>query len=79
MKPAYRVYIIESERGWGQKVDEEHRFRGDNALQEAKLYVARENVKNNLPQVPSIYWYAQDPTLIDEDVEPTNPKVIYHG
>ena len=79
MKPAYRVFVIESERGWGQRIDEEHRFRGDDALQNARAYVKEQNAKNNLPQVPDIYWYAEEPQLIDEDVELPNKRVIYHG
>lgn len=60
LKTAYRVNIIESERGWGQKVDETLYF--DNA-DEAKQYANDYNTKYNPPLkpgegVPDWYMYA---------------------
>jgi hypothetical protein len=53
LKTVYRVDIIESERGWGQKLDETIYF--DNEA-EAKQYALDYNHKyNNKPQVPD--WY----------------------
>lgn len=49
---AYRVDIIESERGWGQKIDETKYF--DNEA-EAREFVKQYNSKNNLDYVPD--WY----------------------
>jgi hypothetical protein len=50
---AYRVDIIESERGWGQKIDETKYF--DNEL-EAKAFVQRYNdTYNTAREVPD--WY----------------------
>lgn len=50
------VEIIESERGWGQKVDEVKKF--DN-LKEARAFVRKYNAKNNLPYTPDWYMYAR--------------------
>jgi len=54
----WQVDIIESESGWGQKVDETREFdsKGD-----AERFVLTFNEKNNEDTVPEIYWYAQDP------------------
>lgn len=49
---AYRVDIIESERGWGSKIDEILYF--DN--EEAKQYVILYNEKYN-PPGPAPDWY----------------------
>lgn len=53
----YRVVIIESERGWGQKIDEEIFF--DNEA-EARQYAIDYNKKyNNLDYVPDWYMRAE--------------------
>jgi hypothetical protein len=53
LKTAYRVDMIESERGWGQKLDESIYF--DNEA-EARQYAIDYNLKhNNLDYVPD--WY----------------------
>ena len=53
----YRVLIIESERGWGQKIDEEIFF--DNEA-EARQYAIDYNKKyNNLDYVPDWYMRAE--------------------
>ena len=54
----WRVDIIESERGWGSKLDETKTFRGKAA---AVRFVKKFNAKNNLPYVPDWYMYARDP------------------
>jgi len=51
-----RVQIIESERGWGQKVDEVKYF---DTYEEAEAFVNDYNKENNLPYVPDWYMYAQ--------------------
>lgn len=52
------VYLIESERGWGQRVDETLEFEDyDTALD----YVKKFNAKNNLDRVPDWYMYATAP------------------
>lgn len=53
LQSAYRVDLIESERGWGQKIDETKYF--DNEA-EARQWAADYNRKhNNLDYVPD--WY----------------------
>lgn len=54
----WKVYIIESERGWGQRVDEVKRFE---SLDEANRFVKEFNAENNLPNVPDWYMYAMTP------------------
>ncbi len=53
-----KVYIIESEAGWGQKVDETKEFpTREEAIEWAKAY----NNKHNPPRdtTPSWYMYAE--------------------
>lgn len=52
----YKVNIVESEAGWGQKVDEVKYFETE---QEAKNYCKEFNADNNLPSTPSWYMYAE--------------------
>ena len=50
-----KVYIIESEAGWGQRVDEVKEF----ATQElADAFIKEYNSKNNEPVTPDWYMYA---------------------
>lgn len=49
------VHIIESERGWGSKVDEVKEF---DTREEAVLFCREYNAGNNMPQVPDWYMYA---------------------
>lgn len=51
-----KVLIIESERGYGQKIDEVKYF---NTKAEAEQFVEKYNECNNLPQVPDWYMYAR--------------------
>lgn len=53
---AYRVNIIESEIGWGQKIDEVKYF--DKEL-EAKKFVEDFNSANDKIHVPDWYTYAE--------------------
>lgn len=52
-----KVQIIESERGWGQRVDEELEFP---TLDEARQYCREYNARYNPPteNVPDWYMYA---------------------
>lgn len=50
----YRVDIIESERGWGQKIDEVKYFDNE---PEAKAFVEEYNAQN--PDGPAPDWYMQ--------------------
>ena len=53
---AYQVNIIESERGWGSKVDDTKFF----ATQiEAQQFVVNYNSKNTDTVVPDWYMYAE--------------------
>lgn len=49
------VDIIESERGWGAKVDETKEF---DTWEQADKFVTEYNAKNDLPEVPDWYMYA---------------------
>lgn len=51
----FKVHIIESERGWGSKVDDTEVFETE---AEREKFIAEYNAKNNLDYVPDIYWYA---------------------
>lgn len=50
------VHIIESERGWGAKVDEVKEFPN---YQAAKEFCDEFNAKNNLSYVPDWYMHAE--------------------
>ncbi len=54
--PEVTVQIIESERGWGQKVEETKKFK---SRKKAEEFVKKYNKDNNKPAVPEIYWYAK--------------------
>jgi len=51
-----KVEIIESERGWGQKVDSVREFPN---RKKANAFVEKYNAKNNEPTVPDWYMYAR--------------------
>jgi ABC-type branched-subunit amino acid transport system substrate-binding protein len=55
LQSAYKVTIIESERGWGSKIDEVKYFDNE---QEARNFVAEYNKYNDKPEVPDWYMYA---------------------
>lgn len=57
----WRVDIIESERGWGQKIDDRKFFDTE---QEARDYVVEYNKDNNLDYVPDWYMRADGPTKV---------------
>ena len=57
----WRVTIIESERGWGQRVDEYRRF----ATKElAAAFVKDYNKDNNQASAPDWYMAAQSPEYL---------------
>lgn len=67
MRKLYQVNIIESERGWGQKVDTTFYF-SDEVI--AKEFIELYNAANDLLNTPDIYWRADWPSVIeipDED------------
>lgn len=55
------VELIESERGWGQRVDDTLEF---DTYEEAKKYVNDFNAKNNQLSVPDWYMYATSPRQV---------------
>jgi len=57
-KVMWKVQIIESEHGWGQRVDEVREFK---TFDQANEFASEFNAKNNLPQVPDWYMYATKP------------------
>lgn len=58
----FEVTIIESERGWGQKVDEVKEFTSSD---EAWRFVDEFNKPNNKAQTPDWYMKALDPVRVD--------------
>ncbi len=50
-----KVYLIESERGWGSRVDEVLEF---DSKEEAEAYIKEFNSKNTASSVPDWYMYA---------------------
>lgn len=65
-----QVIFVESERGWGSKVDSVEFFDNDEA---AKKRVEEFNKRNNLSQVPDWYMYAELGSIVDVD---ENGKVL---
>lgn len=55
-RPTIKVEIIESERGWGQKVDETKEFE---TLEEAESFVKEYNAENKWSSAPDWYMYAR--------------------
>lgn len=60
----WRVDIIESERGWGQKI-EDRKFFDDEP--KALEFVVEYNKENNLDYVPDWYMYATTPVKVQVD------------
>ena len=58
MKSKWKVNIIESERGWGQRIDDTKFF---DDYDEAVDWVKDYNKDNNQTIVPDWYMYATDP------------------
>ncbi len=56
MKRKTKVEIIESERGWGQRIDEVKTF---DTYEIAEDFVKRFNAPNNKAEVPAWYMYAR--------------------
>lgn len=51
-----KVLIIESERGWGSKVDMTKEF---DTLEAANLFIEKFNLENDKDTVPDWYMYAK--------------------
>ena len=57
----WTVTIIESERGWGQRVDEVKTFK---TKAEADVFVEEFNSHNNKATIPYWYMYAEQPVEV---------------
>ena len=62
----WKVTIIESERGWGQRVDEVKEFKSYEA---AKKFQIEFNKENNLLSVPDWYMVARDPVFDSTEID----------
>ena len=62
----WKVIIIESERGWGQRVDEVKEFK---SYEEAKKFQIEFNKENNLLSVPDWYMAARDPVFDSTEID----------
>jgi hypothetical protein len=51
-----KVAIIESERGWGQRIDEIRKFP---SMEDAKIFVNEYNSHNTKEFVPDWYMYTE--------------------
>ena len=51
-----KVHIIESEKGWGQRVEEVLEFP---TLEEAEEFCKKFNAENSEPDAPDWYMYAR--------------------
>ena len=58
----FRVDLIESERGWGQRLDERKYF---DSADEAWKFVEDFNSQNDKDSVPDWYMYAEDPEKVE--------------
>jgi hypothetical protein len=52
----YTAVLIESERGWGQRVDEVREFKTEKKRDD---FIKEFNSHNNKPTVPDWYMYAE--------------------
>jgi len=59
MSNLVHVAIIESERGFGQKIDEIREFKGEDAKEKAEAFVKKYNAANTEDKVPDYYTYAK--------------------
>lgn len=62
----WKVIIIESERGWGQKVDEIKTFA---TYEEAKKFQVKFNEANNENLVPDWYMVADNPVFDSTEID----------
>lgn len=56
----WKVTIIESERGWGQRVDEVKEFK---TYEDAKKFQIEFNAQNDKDYVPDWYMVAHNPVF----------------
>lgn len=60
----FKAIIIESERGWGQRIDEVKKFKTKKARDK---FIKDFNSQNNLPSAPDWYMYATEGNDEGED------------
>lgn len=60
-KSGFKVVIIESERGWGQRVEDILYFM---SVEKADAYVRVYNSPNNATVVPDWYMYAEEAVFV---------------
>ena len=63
MNKNFAIEIIESEAGWGQRLDETKYFE---TYEEAEKFMKDYNKENNLSKVPSWYMYASRPFRVEK-------------
>jgi len=63
-----QVFIMESERGWGIKIDEVRYF---DTPEQALKFIEDYNARNNLTEVPDWYMYAEIGSVVwvEENLE----------
>ena len=62
----WKVAIIESERGWGQKVDDVKSFE---TYEKAKEFQLKFNESNNEDWAPDWYMVAKDPVFDSTEID----------
>jgi hypothetical protein len=62
----WKVTIIESERGWGQRVDEVKEFKD---YESAKKFQLKFNEANDKDYVPDWYMVAKDPVFDSKEID----------
>ncbi len=62
----WKVTIIESERGWGQRVDEVKEFK---SYEDAKKFQMKFNSSNNEDCAPDWYMVARDPVFDSTEID----------
>lgn len=62
----WKVTVIESERGWGQRVDEVKEFK---SYEEAKRFQLDFNKQNDEDFTPDWYMVAHNPTFDSSEID----------
>jgi hypothetical protein len=71
----YKVDLIESERGWGQRTDETKYFETE---KEALAFVKEYNSANTATRVPDWYMYAAEPIFVEVEVDGKGKVIKQH-
>lgn len=62
----WKVTVIESERGWGQRADEVKEFK---SYEDAKKFQLEFNSKNDKDYAPDWYMAAYDPVFDSTEID----------